>query len=149
MSSYPDVYIVGAARTTNGKFLGGLGKLKASDLGAVPNKEEMSRAQVARKDVHEELMGHVVQAGPAQPYLVAGGGWYYTRIDFSGTLSAFDDDTAHVVGYHIGVGVDVVLTPQITLSADVRQIFIDPDFDNAEDEEFDFVQVGLGVSFSW
>lgn len=87
--------------------------------------------------------------GPAQPYLVAGGGWYYTRIDFSGTLSAFDDDTEHVVGYHIGVGIDVVLTPQITLSADVRQIFIDPDFDNAEDEEFDFVQVGLGVSFGW
>ena len=66
MSSYPDVFIVGAARTPIGKFLGGLGTLKASELGATAIKEAMVRAGITGKDVDEVLMGHVVQAGQGQ-----------------------------------------------------------------------------------
>jgi acetyl-CoA C-acetyltransferase len=66
MSAYPDVFIVGAARTPIGKFLGGLAPLKASDLGAVAIREAMSRASVGGKDVDEVLMGHVVQGGQGQ-----------------------------------------------------------------------------------
>ncbi|NOT35612.1 MAG: acetyl-CoA C-acyltransferase [Candidatus Eisenbacteria bacterium] len=64
--STPDVFIVGAARTPIGKFLGGLSTLKASDLGAVAIREAMSRAQVTGKDIDEVLMGHVVQGGQGQ-----------------------------------------------------------------------------------
>jgi acetyl-CoA C-acetyltransferase len=66
MSSYPDVFIVGAARTPIGKFLGGLSPLKASDLGAIAIKEAMSRAGIDGTQVDEVLMGHVVQAGSGQ-----------------------------------------------------------------------------------
>jgi acetyl-CoA C-acetyltransferase len=66
MSSTPDVFIVGAARTPIGKFLGALGTLKASDLGAVAIREAMVRAGVGGKDIDEVLMGHVVQAGQGQ-----------------------------------------------------------------------------------
>ena len=66
MSTYPDVFIVGAARTPIGKFLGGLSSLKASDLGAIAIKEALIRARVDGKDVEEVLMGHVVQAGQGQ-----------------------------------------------------------------------------------
>ena len=66
MASYPDVFIVGAARTPIGKFLGGLAPLKASDLGAIAIREAMSRAGVGRDDVDEVLMGHVVQGGQGQ-----------------------------------------------------------------------------------
>ena len=66
MSVYPDVFIVGAARTPIGKFLGGLAPLKASDLGAVAIREAMSRAGIGGKDVDEVLMGHVVQGGQGQ-----------------------------------------------------------------------------------
>ncbi len=66
MSVYPDVFIVGAARTPIGKFLGGLAPLKASDLGAVAIREAMSRAAIGGKDVDEVLMGHVVQGGQGQ-----------------------------------------------------------------------------------
>src|SRR5689334_2379209 len=45
--SSPDVFIVGAARTPIGKFLGGLSSLKASDLGALAIREALKRAQVA------------------------------------------------------------------------------------------------------
>jgi len=66
MSVYPDVFIVGAARTPIGKFLGGLSPLKASDLGAVAIREAMKRAGIGGKDVDEVLMGHVVQGGQGQ-----------------------------------------------------------------------------------
>src|SRR5205085_9273865 len=66
MSAYPDVFIVGAARTPIGKFLGGLSPLKGSDLGAIAIREATSRAGVGGKDVDEVLMGHVVQAGQGQ-----------------------------------------------------------------------------------
>jgi len=66
MSTYPDVFIVGAARTPIGKFLGSLSGLKASDLGAVAIKEAMRRAGVGGGDVDEVLMGHVVQGGQGQ-----------------------------------------------------------------------------------
>src|SRR6185295_4498136 len=66
MSSYPDVFIVGAARTPIGKFLGGFSSLKASDLGAAAIREAMKRANVPGDGVDEVLMGHVVQGGQGQ-----------------------------------------------------------------------------------
>ena len=66
MTAYPDVFIVGAARTPIGKFLGGLGTLKASDLGATAIREAMQRAGIGGQDVDEVLMGHVVQGGQGQ-----------------------------------------------------------------------------------
>src|SRR5262245_27481983 len=64
--SIPDVFIVGAARTPVGKFLGGLSSLKASDLGAVAIREAMQRAGVAGNEIDEVIMGHVVQGGQGQ-----------------------------------------------------------------------------------
>jgi len=66
MSPTPGVFIVGAARTPIGKFLGALGSLKASDLGAVALREAMARAGVSGTGIDEVLMGHVVQAGQGQ-----------------------------------------------------------------------------------
>ena len=66
MSSTPDVFIVGAARTPIGKFLGGLSTLKASDLGAIAIREAMQRANVTGTQVDEVIMGHVVQGGQGQ-----------------------------------------------------------------------------------
>ena len=66
MSSYPDVFVVGAARTPIGRFLGGLAGLKASDLGAVAIREALARAGVSGDEVDEVLMGHVVQGGQGQ-----------------------------------------------------------------------------------
>ena len=66
MSSTPDVFIVGAARTPIGKFLGGYATLKASDLGAIAIREAMKRAGVAGDQVDELIMGHVVTGGQGQ-----------------------------------------------------------------------------------
>ncbi len=64
--SIPEVFIVGAARTPIGKFLGSLSSLKASDLGAVAIREAVKRANLAGNEIDEVLMGHVVQGGQGQ-----------------------------------------------------------------------------------
>ena len=66
MATTPEVFIVGAARTPIGKFLGGLSSLKASDLGATAIREAMQRAGVAGNEIDEVIMGHVVQGGQGQ-----------------------------------------------------------------------------------
>jgi acetyl-CoA C-acetyltransferase len=61
-----DTYILSAARTPIGKFLGGLSELPAPKLGAVAVAEVIKRAGVKPADVDEVVMGCVVQAGVGQ-----------------------------------------------------------------------------------
>lgn len=81
---------------------------------------------------------------PLKPYGLGGAGWYYTRIDYSGTLSALDSETESVFGVHVGGGAELMLGgTAYSLSADVRYVFLDePGVDNSnlEDEEADYWQ---------
>jgi len=61
-----DAFILSAARTPIGKFLGGLADLPAPRLGAAAVAEAVKRAGVAPSQVEEVIMGNVVQAGVGQ-----------------------------------------------------------------------------------
>lgn len=61
-----DAFILSAARTPVGKFLGGLADLPAPKLGAVAVAEALKRAGVAPGRVEDVIMGNVVQAGVGQ-----------------------------------------------------------------------------------
>ena len=58
--------IVSAARTPIGKFLGALSPLSAPELGAVAIRAALDRAGVDGGEVHEVIMGNVVQGGVGQ-----------------------------------------------------------------------------------
>ena len=58
--------IVAAARTPIGKFLGALSSLSAPELGAIAIREALARAGIPGADVHEVIMGNVVQGGVGQ-----------------------------------------------------------------------------------
>src|SRR3954470_7110838 len=62
----PAVYIVGAARTPIGAFLGSLSSLAAPRLGAVAIEAALARAKVAPDLVGEVFMGNVLTAGVGQ-----------------------------------------------------------------------------------
>jgi len=81
------------------------------------------------------------------PYVVAGLGWYYTTVDFSGSLSAFDSQTESMFGAHIGFGAKMSLGGASTVSADLRYIFLEPNSDELKDEQFDTIQLVLSISF--
>lgn len=61
-----DVVILGGARTPQGKLLGQLATLQATDLGGHAIKHALRRAAVEADQVEHVIMGHVVQAGCGQ-----------------------------------------------------------------------------------
>jgi len=77
MCELRDVFIVGAARTAIGSFLGSLKNFRAPELGGLAIKEAVKRAGIKAEDVDEVIMGNVVSAGigqaPAKQAAVKGG----------------------------------------------------------------------------
>ncbi|NKE08453.1 MULTISPECIES: acetyl-CoA C-acetyltransferase [Kocuria] len=61
-----DVVILGGARTPQGKLLGQLASLQATDLGAHAIQHALERSGVSGAQVEHVIMGHVVQAGCGQ-----------------------------------------------------------------------------------
>ncbi|MEO7112182.1 MAG: acetyl-CoA C-acetyltransferase [Polyangiaceae bacterium] len=76
MSNAP-VYIVSAARTPVGAFLGSLSSVRATDLGATAIKGALSRAKLTPDQIGEVFMGNVLSAGigqaPARQALIYAG----------------------------------------------------------------------------
>ncbi|XP_035783267.1 acetyl-CoA acetyltransferase, cytosolic-like isoform X1 [Anopheles albimanus] len=65
-SSADEVFIVSAARTPIGNFMGTLASLTAAELGAVTVKEVLKRAGVEGSDVNEVILGQALTAGQGQ-----------------------------------------------------------------------------------
>ncbi len=63
---YPEVVIVGAARTPIGKFQGALSTVSAPQLGATAIRAAVDRAGIDPVTIDEVLMGNVVSAGEGQ-----------------------------------------------------------------------------------
>ncbi|KAJ4335396.1 erg10, acetyl-CoA C-acetyltransferase [Didymella glomerata] len=66
MSSLPPVYIVSAARTPTGMFLGSLASLSAIQLGSHAIKAAVERAGLKPEDVEEVFVGNVMSANLGQ-----------------------------------------------------------------------------------
>jgi acetyl-CoA C-acetyltransferase len=77
MCELRDVFVVSAARTPIGNFLGALKGFTAPELGGLAIKEALARANLRGQDVEEVIMGNVVSAGigqaPAKQASVKGG----------------------------------------------------------------------------
>ncbi len=77
MCELRDAFIVGAARTAIGSFMGSLKDFTAPELGGFAIKEALKRAGLKGEDMEEVIMGNVVSAGlgqaPAKQAAVKGG----------------------------------------------------------------------------
>src|SRR5258707_3578445 len=62
----PDAFLLSAARTPIGKYLGALSEVPAPELGAVALREALRRAGAPPDRVDEVVMGCVLQAGLGQ-----------------------------------------------------------------------------------
>jgi acetyl-CoA C-acetyltransferase len=62
----PDAFLLAAARTPIGKFLGGLADVSAPELGTIALKAALERAKVPPGKVDEVIFGNVLQAGLGQ-----------------------------------------------------------------------------------
>jgi acetyl-CoA C-acetyltransferase len=64
--TFPPVYIVSAARTPIGAYLGSLSAVPAPRLGAIAIRGALSRAKLAADTIGEVFMGNVLSAGIGQ-----------------------------------------------------------------------------------
>jgi acetyl-CoA C-acetyltransferase len=62
----PDAFILAAARTPVGKFLGGLADVSAPELGAIALKAALERSKAQPDQLDEVIFGNVLQAGLGQ-----------------------------------------------------------------------------------
>jgi opacity protein-like surface antigen len=90
---------------------------------------------------------YIIPVGPIRPYVLGGVGWYRTRIDYSGVFSAIPDDHQNIFGEHLGAGAEVFLGPRVSLNADVRYIFLNPDTDQVIGQDFNYWQIAFGLNF--
>lgn len=88
---------------------------------------------------------------PLRPYALAGAGWYYTRVDFSGPFSILDDEVEHTFGLHGGGGAEWRVGERTSLSADVRYIWLDDlDLDaGTVDDEFNYWQLTAALNLGF
>ena len=77
MTAHPAVFLVGAARTPIGSYLGTLATLSAPRLGAIAIRAALDRSTLSPEDVGEVFMGNVLSAGigqaPARQAAIYGG----------------------------------------------------------------------------
>ncbi len=79
-----------------------------------------------------------------KPYGLAGVGFYYYDVEYSGLLAAKKDKSDFKPGFHFGFGAEYAVTPSISVDADLRFIFIGG---SASGNDFDYFQLTFGVNF--
>jgi len=104
--------------------------------------------EIVQYPVQATLLAFLMPESKVCPYVLGGLGWYYTRFDFSGSLSGIDSDAESMFGAHLGFGARFVLGGT-NLNADLRYIFLEPDEDALQDEDFDTIQLVLSLGFSF
>jgi acetyl-CoA C-acetyltransferase len=62
----PDAFIISAARTPIGKYLGSLAEVPAVQLGAIASTEALRRSRAPVERIDEVIIGNVLQAGLGQ-----------------------------------------------------------------------------------
>ncbi|HEX7668391.1 MAG TPA: hypothetical protein VF395_02350, partial [Polyangiaceae bacterium] len=93
--------------------------------------------------------------GPVQPYVLGGGGWYFTRSTFLGSQAALGSETQHTFGGHAGGGLEFGAGRRASVYVDVRYVFLRVDSIDTIRDRFennskpDFWHGTAGVNFKF
>jgi len=88
-----------------------------------------------------------IPEGPFRPYILGGVGWYYTSVDYTGSLSSLSDTTDNIFGEHLGAGAELMLGARSSLDLDIRYIFLNPSNDQVSHGDFNYWQITFGLNF--
>lgn len=140
-----------------GKWFGGaqlrfgLGKALALEGSIDYRKDEYPlNVDVLTYPVQATLLAYLAPDAPVSPYLLGGGGWYFTKIE--GPFGY--NDTDYRFGPHAGGGLEVALGPSVSLDGSYRYIWL-KNFRSRNDNELEaeyndsgyMVTVGLNFKF--
>ena len=88
--------------------------------------------------------------GPFSPFAIGGAGWYITRAEIEARVgeiggSFVDHDVS--TGWHFGAGSDLNLGDHLTLTGDIRYVFLETDLEEVDDVDADGVRMTAGLKF--
>jgi opacity protein-like surface antigen len=81
-----------------------------------------------------------------RPYILGGVGWYYTRVEYSGALSATPNTDDHVFGEHFGAGLELIVGKNVSIDGDIRYIFQNPSNAQVRNGDWNYWQVTFGIN---
>jgi hypothetical protein len=110
------------------------------------NRYEHGDVHVTQYPVQLSGMFYPIPDGEFRPYVLGGGGWYYTRITYTGVFSGVSNQTDHAFGGHVGAGLEVRLGPKTSIDADLRYIWLNPSSRVVNRSDFDYWQVTGGIN---
>jgi outer membrane protein W len=105
--------------------------------------------EVIQWPVQVSALWFILPKAKITPYVLGGLGWYYTTIDFSGSLDGLSGETDSMFGAHLGIGARLLIGQSMSLSGDLRYIFLEPNEDALEDENFDTLQFTVSLGFGF
>jgi hypothetical protein len=138
-------------------FVGFGARLPVADIAAVEFSVDFWTDEFADGDAevfHYPLMisglfYFPIEIPTTAPYIIAGVGLHGVSFDYSGALSAEDDDSDSEFSFHGGAGLEMTVGKALKVHMDVRWILMDPDpaATALKDEEFDSVQFSFALDF--
>lgn len=111
------------------------------------DRYESGDVHVTQYPVQVSGMIYPFPEGEFRPYALAGVGWYYTRITYTGTFTGITNQTDHTFGEHAGAGLEIRLGPSTSIDADLRYIWLNPSSRVVNRSDFDYWQVTGGINF--
>ena len=144
----------GADRTT---AYGGIhGRIRLSDHFAGEGSIGVHESAFAKGDLRViqiplqgTLFFYPIAEGPFLPYLQAGIGFYYTKTEFRGALDHVPNRPENIFGQHFGVGVEIELSPRVTLDFSLKYVFQNATIFSLERNALDYWQFTVGFSCSF
>ncbi|MEW6184476.1 MAG: porin family protein [Thermodesulfobacteriota bacterium] len=76
------------------------------------------------------------------PYLLGGLGWYYSKVE-----DKTGSSTVHTPGLHVGAGLDIPLSPEISFNADFRYYFLNYSDQKVKDLKTNGYIISAGLTF--
>jgi Outer membrane protein beta-barrel domain len=110
------------------------------------NRYENGDARVTQYPVQVSGLFYPIPDAQLSPYVVGGGGWYYSRITYVGSLSGLSNQTEHTFGAHAGAGLEIRLGTSTSIDADLRYIFLHPSSSAIRSEDFNYWQATAGLN---
>jgi len=144
----------GADRAT---AYGGIhGRIRLSDHFAGEGSIGVHESAFAKGDLHViqiplqgTLFFYPIAEGPFLPYLQVGIGFYYTKTEFRGALDHVPNRPENIFGQHVGVGVEIELSPRVTLDVALKYVFQNATIFSLERNALDYWQFTVGFSCSF
>lgn len=103
-------------------------------------------AQVTQLPVQVSALIYPLPNAQFSPYLVGGGGWYYSKISYEGALSGRPNETENTYGTHAGAGLEIRLGSSVMIGADLRTVFLRARSSAFQSGDFNYWQGTLGLS---